>query len=605
MSSGIDLGGLDDDREPPVAEFEERFTAIQEAIGSISTGLLEKAMRLTKEPISTTRQLLATLADRTSDTAGIPQATAVEIRQALTVRATNAVAGVAEQTAHTGSRLGVSEPNQFELEFTCRPGDVFTQDGRCKAPDGSTYFPIRGGKDLPPSLPGDMGEDSPGEVSPGAATTVSDQCLPGITWPFGTGVDCPTPSTVPTVSPTDCPTRIVIVERNPSTGQLVVIDQRTEPATVEQIPVLRPPIDQPTAEPSPTEPPVILTPSPGASLATGILSGISAVVLPGIGPLISPGVGQPLVQQDVSTLDVITKDVIAFVEQFNRTGLGGAGELCKTDAYNIPPLTLGGTTFETLVGFLTSFKTVAAKIPFVGNAIEIIVTLMETATRAAVCQSPGSDVTLILIRALYAIGGAFLGDGVREAAQPFAYMQHRSCPRLFPVTDQATEAFLANAVDDPTFQAWVEINNNCFEPWKAIVEARRAHLDPTELVIMRRREIISASQYKADMRRNAYIRPGDDDKIFKLSEFVPPIVDLVRFMVRDVEDEAVVNRFVLDTDFDKKWAGETKKFGKWQGIDDDTAKRYWRAIGSYRHRISYSRCYTACRCLADSEQKRK
>ena len=72
---------------------------------------------------------------------------------------------------------------------------------------------------------------------------------------------------------------------------------------------------------------------------------------------------------------------------------------------------------------------------------------------------------------------------------------------------------------------------------------------------------------------------GDADSTqFELvNKFIPPIQDLVRFMVRDTFDQDVVDLLRTDEGFTDKWQNEALEWGDWQGIPDDVAKMYWRA----------------------------
>lgn len=63
----------------------------------------------------------------------------------------------------------------------------------------------------------------------------------------------------------------------------------------------------------------------------------------------------------------------------------------------------------------------------------------------------------------------------------------------------------------------------------------------------------------------------------RLSEEIPGISDILRFMVRDTEDPAIVDGFKLDAEFESKYRGILREWAQGQGLTDDVAKRYWRA----------------------------
>ena len=67
------------------------------------------------------------------------------------------------------------------------------------------------------------------------------------------------------------------------------------------------------------------------------------------------------------------------------------------------------------------------------------------------------------------------------------------------------------------------------------------------------------------------------DLFVKLFEAVPGPADLVRFMLRDVEDPNIVDRFSLDAEFDDKYKGQVKSWFNSQGVSEKLALYEWRA----------------------------
>lgn len=160
---------------------------------------------------------------------------------------------------------------------------------------------------------------------------------------------------------------------------------------------------------------------------------------------------------------------------------------------------------------------------------------------------------------------------------PLKYAANTMCPVTFPSADQASLAWLRGFIDDQTYAQWVKQNNFCFDPWHLVTLANQARLSPFESVTALRRGLINEDTYKAIIRANGFLGTRDGEVIKGITLPIPTMSDLVSFMVRDVEDPNIVNRFRLDDEFTNKWQGQIQTWGYQQGITDEIALRYWRA----------------------------
>lgn len=158
-----------------------------------------------------------------------------------------------------------------------------------------------------------------------------------------------------------------------------------------------------------------------------------------------------------------------------------------------------------------------------------------------------------------------------------SYYSNSHCPTIIPSAEQATEAWLAGGISNDQLTAWLLANGVCPEPWSVMLDARRSRFDPLTLVALRRRGFIDATQYTRGMREQGWIHSEQHDLLWRLSDQVPPLTDLLRFMVRDVENPAVVEPFGLDVGFTDNWRGQLKEWGYQQGITEQYARYSWRA----------------------------
>lgn len=177
----------------------------------------------------------------------------------------------------------------------------------------------------------------------------------------------------------------------------------------------------------------------------------------------------------------------------------------------------------------------------------------------------------------YNLLGGIFGDALEPLKIPMKQQSDFLCPLLMPGITEATQAYLANTIDEKTWRCWVRAANGRDDLFSAVMKAQRSRLSPGQIVSLRMREKIDDAQAQNRLRELGFIEPGDFPEVMELSKYIPGPQDTVRFMLRDVEDQKIVSRFGLDSEFKDKYTGKLKDFAKAQGVDDDTMLRYWRA----------------------------
>lgn len=184
---------------------------------------------------------------------------------------------------------------------------------------------------------------------------------------------------------------------------------------------------------------------------------------------------------------------------------------------------------------------------------------------------------LVFAEALTNIMSIAWGDALRSRQIPLKYKSNSICPVEFPSSDEAISTYLRGEIDEDTLRTWLAQQNKCWEPHEAVTKSQYAKLTPYELLTLWRRDLIDDGNLDRQLRRLGHVDRENYQWYRELAKFVAPITDLIRFMVRDTADESLVKRFGLDDAFTAKWSGDVAKWGKWQGIDDQTARHYWRA----------------------------
>lgn len=186
------------------------------------------------------------------------------------------------------------------------------------------------------------------------------------------------------------------------------------------------------------------------------------------------------------------------------------------------------------------------------------------------------------LRAIVSIGNIekVTGIDVSPWVAPYNYVMNASCRKLWLSPNEATAAFLADAINTETLDTIYAIHGFCPDALNWNVDAQRSKPIPGQLAVMRHRQMISASEYHAGMRQLGYLEPEMREKLFELTTQVPTLAEIIRFMVRDAGDESAdgpVNRFNLDYGFYDKYGSQLRKWSEDQGITEDHARYNWRS----------------------------
>lgn len=177
------------------------------------------------------------------------------------------------------------------------------------------------------------------------------------------------------------------------------------------------------------------------------------------------------------------------------------------------------------------------------------------------------------------------------------YQMNAICRMKHLSPDGAMAAFLADADHKVDLNAHFAIAGVCTDAMQYQLQASKSKMIPLQLAVARRRELISPERYTRGMRELGYIDESVPETLFKLTEQVPPMSEIIRYMVRDADDESLVERFGLDDYFNSKYGKQLKKWSQDQGISEQQAKYSWRShwnipapgqLMTFWHRLRYN-----------------
>lgn len=208
--------------------------------------------------------------------------------------------------------------------------------------------------------------------------------------------------------------------------------------------------------------------------------------------------------------------------------------------------------------------------------VRALVGPLDAASRIANCGPPE---VLPINLTLMALGfiSKYVTDPPPAVTRPLEQRRNYLCPTELPSPAEADGAWLADAIDEETWACWTRAAGDLEDQARTVRDAARAKLTAGELAALHNRGELTDQQYQARLRQGGWIQPTDAGEIDTLSQQIPVLSDLLRFMVRDAGDDQLAQRFGMDDDFAQKWTGELKRFADWQNIHPDYAKLAWRS----------------------------
>jgi hypothetical protein len=171
----------------------------------------------------------------------------------------------------------------------------------------------------------------------------------------------------------------------------------------------------------------------------------------------------------------------------------------------------------------------------------------------------------------------YIGLDLSMVRTPNAQQRNYLCPNGLPDAASAGAAWLGKEIDDKTLECWVRAAGMRYDEYKTVIDASRTKLTGPEICSLLLRGKIETEEFLRRIREIGYTKDSDADNIYDLMQQVPPASDLVRFMVRDAGDEALVNRFGMDTDFQVKFSPKIQEWAKGQGVSDEYMQYVWRS----------------------------
>jgi hypothetical protein len=234
------------------------------------------------------------------------------------------------------------------------------------------------------------------------------------------------------------------------------------------------------------------------------------------------------------------------------------------------------TFIQTAKQILPTNAVASAMQVFAGVMLQAGVNFVQQLLQWSPCNSP-EFITAQSLLPIVGFANAWTNNSLAKLQDPLTKIVNHQCPTEYPGPSDADALYVAGLLPENEWHDWLKYNNHCVAPHEILVQAYIERMTPEQAILAYRRGLLSEEEVNTKLERNGWKRSDRLDFWEKLTKPIPPITDILRFLVRDTADPNVVARFGTDALFHEKWQGEIVEWAKQQGITDDIARHYWRA----------------------------
>jgi hypothetical protein len=246
----------------------------------------------------------------------------------------------------------------------------------------------------------------------------------------------------------------------------------------------------------------------------------------------------------------------------------------------------------------TFFAPLAAILNFFGTFVSKLITYI-TSKFYTMNEVLAGDATQ---RTTFQIMNAICFGGLERIKKIWDIQANYKFPIGVPSPSEAASAFMANEIDECTFQTYVMAGDQKWLPYRQITRAGKFKFSALELMTLYKRDQIKRSDINTRLRELGSLHSEDEPELEQLFAQIPGPADIIRFMVRDTENPDVINTFKTDTNFDANFQGLLRDWARYQGVSEDNMRREWRAHWSIPsptqlyemlHRLRHDPVYSA------------
>jgi hypothetical protein len=250
---------------------------------------------------------------------------------------------------------------------------------------------------------------------------------------------------------------------------------------------------------------------------------------------------------------------------------------------------IGDTWFHQLLGITTyanagSFITGIASIPVLGSAFaqgiwgftDYIVSVIEAVPKSFIEGTFGKSAGPFIGLTLAGFGSKF-GMPLDILAKGLLYDYQYIHANGIPSESDFVNLFLADFIDEKALECMVKANGSYYSWYQKLAGSNRQRVAIDQIIALHRRGIYTEAEANKELRGNGVLTDFDKSSFYRSTEAMPTVSDIVRFMVRDADDNDIASKYRTDEGLKEKYGPQLQSWAKGQGITDEVMKYYWRS----------------------------
>ncbi len=191
-----------------------------------------------------------------------------------------------------------------------------------------------------------------------------------------------------------------------------------------------------------------------------------------------------------------------------------------------------------------------------------------------------SDGTVVMPMAIRWLLGAierWIGELPIELVRAIDYTTASMCPNAMPGQIQADSAWLHGTITDEAWECITKANGNRVDYARAVRDADKSIPSVMDIITMMRRGRLPGASYERLMTRAGVT--GEEDRHWweEATRWLASPSDAINWMLKDVEDKHIQERFGLEKEFGDKYKGHVREVFDANGISEKDAEYIWRA----------------------------
>ena len=224
-------------------------------------------------------------------------------------------------------------------------------------------------------------------------------------------------------------------------------------------------------------------------------------------------------------------------------------------------------------------------IPLVGDALNdglfsltgMLATTIETLPGIIMGTNVGQATPSFLTLTLCGFLDKYLGLPALYLSRGFQYDLNYLFPQSIPSESDFVNLFLADFIDEKALECMVKANGSYYSWYQKLAGSNRQRVAIDQIIALHRRGIYTEAEANKELRGNGVLTDFDKTSFYRSTEAMPTVSDIVRFMVRDADDNEIASKYRTDEGLKEKYGPQLQSWAKGQGITDEVMKYYWRS----------------------------